>query len=74
MRDQLINLLAERVGLNAEQAGQAIDTMLGFVKENPQQLLELLGGNAEQLAGLLGENSPVDIGDIGGSIGKLFGR
>ena len=73
MRDQLISLLAERIGLNEDQAGQAVDTVLGFVKENPQQLLGLLGDNPEQLMGLLGDNSPVDLDDLTGSLGKLFG-
>jgi hypothetical protein len=73
MRDQLISLLAERVGLNEDQAGQAVDAVLGFVKENPQQLLGLLGDNPEQLMGLLGDNAPVDLDDLKGSIGKLFG-
>jgi len=73
MRDELIGLLAERVGLSEDQAGQAVDTVLGFVKENPQQLLDLLGGNSEQLASLLGDNAPIDLDDLKGSIGRLFG-
>ncbi|MBX7111034.1 MAG: hypothetical protein K1X87_04190 [Dehalococcoidia bacterium] len=73
MREQLISLLAERIGLNEDQAGQAVDTILGFVQENPQQLLGLLGGNSEQLASLLGDNPPVDLDDLTGSLGKLFG-
>ncbi len=73
MRDQLISLLAERIGLNEDQAGQAVDAVLGFVKEHPEQLVGLLGEHSEQLAGLLGDNSPVDLDDLKGSIGKLFG-
>jgi len=61
MNDQLVSLLAERVGLNEEQAAQAIDTVLGFVKEHP-----------DQLAGLLGD-SPIDVDDIAGSVRRLFG-
>jgi len=63
MRDQLISLLAERAGLNEEQAGQAVDAVLGFVREHP-----------EQLAALLGDNAPVDLDRVAGSVRKLFGR
>ncbi|MBI3652737.1 MAG: hypothetical protein HY231_17075 [Acidobacteria bacterium] len=59
MKEQLVSLLVAKVGLDEEKANQAIDTVLEYVKEHPEQLSEYLnkfglGGIAEKLGGLGG--------------------
>ena len=59
MKEQLVSLLVSRVGLDQEKAEQAVDTVLGYIKENPQQLTSYLdkfgaGGIGDKLGGLLG--------------------
>jgi hypothetical protein len=59
MKEQLVSLLISKVGLDEEKANQAVDTVLNFVKDNPEQITEYLGkaglGNvAEKLGGLGG--------------------
>lgn len=58
MKEQLVSLLVSKVGLDQEKAEQAIDTVLGFLKEHPEQAASLLGklpgGLGEKLGGLLG--------------------
>jgi hypothetical protein len=64
--DELVKLVSEKVGINEDQAKQAVDTVVGFLKE---KLPEPLAGQLEAaLEGNLG-----DLGDMAGSIGKLFG-
>jgi nucleoid DNA-binding protein len=59
MKEQLVALLVSKVGLDEEKANQAVDTVLGYVQENPAQITEYLskfgaGGIAEKLGGLGG--------------------
>jgi hypothetical protein len=59
MKEQLVSLLISKVGLDEEKANQAVDTVLNFVKDNPEQITEYLGkaglgGVAEKLSGLGG--------------------
>jgi hypothetical protein len=59
MKEQLVSLLISKVGLDEEKANQAVDAVLGFVKENPEKITEYLGkaglgGAAEKLSGLGG--------------------
>lgn len=58
MKEQLISLLQSKVGLDAEKANQAVDTVLDFIKNNPQQVTEYLGklpgGLGDKLGGLFG--------------------
>lgn len=67
MKDQLVKLLMERVGLDEEKANKAVDTVLGFVKDNPEQLQGLLG--SEQAQEVLSKLP----GGLGNKVGKLFG-
>ncbi len=54
MREELINLLQQRVGLNRQQAEQAADVVLNYLKEkSPEQLRSFLGGQGG-LGGILG--------------------
>jgi hypothetical protein len=59
MKEQLVSLLTSKVGLDEEKANQAIDTVLDYIKNNPQQIQEYLakvgaGGLADKLGGLFG--------------------
>ncbi len=58
MKEQLVSLLQSKVGLDAEKANQAVDTVLDFFKNNPQQLTEYLGklpgGIGDKLGGMFG--------------------
>ena len=58
MKEQLVSLLVSKVGLDEEKANQAVDTVLNFFKENPDQVSSLLGklpgGLGDKLGGLLG--------------------
>lgn len=61
--DKLIELVAERAGISPEIAGKAVEAVLGFLKENP-----------EQVAGLLGNFGAGDLGEVATKLSKLFGR
>ena len=64
--DELVKLVSEKVGINEEQARQAVETVIGFLKD---KLPAPIAGQLEAaLEGDLG-----DLGDMAGSIGKLFG-
>jgi hypothetical protein len=58
MKEQLVSLLVSKVGLDEEKANQAVDTILNFFKEHPDQVSSLLGklpgGLGDKLGGLLG--------------------
>jgi hypothetical protein len=59
MKEQLVSLLISKVGLDEGKANQAVDAVLGFVKENPEKITEYLGkaglgGTAEKLSDLGG--------------------
>jgi hypothetical protein len=58
MKEELVSLLVSKVGLDQEKAEQAVDTVLEYIKNNPQQLTSFLekaglGGVAGKLGGLL---------------------
>ena len=52
MKDQLVNMVAQRVGISAEQADQAVDTVLGYIKDNPEQLQGMLNLDEGAMAGI----------------------
>jgi len=58
VKDQLVSLLVSKVGLDQEKAEQAVDTVLDFFKNNPEQVSSLLrnlpGGLGDKLDGLFG--------------------
>ncbi len=61
--DEFVQMLTERAGIDQATAEKVINAVVGFIKEHPEKLTSLLG------------DSPLgDLGDIGGSLGKLFGR
>lgn len=51
MKEQLIAMVAERAGIDPAKAGQAVDAVLGFLKENPDQLKGLVGIDPKDLLG-----------------------
>lgn len=60
MKEKLIALVVERAGLSEDAANKAVDTVLGFLKENPDQVTALLGNVTKS-------------GPLSG-LGKMFGR
>lgn len=64
MDEQIINLIVERVGIDAATAKKVVDTVMGFLKENPEKLTALLGG----------DDGKLDAGDIAKKLGGLFNR
>ena len=59
MKEKLMEVIMEKTGLDAGKADQVVDTVLGFLKDNPDQLSGFLGGDAagdvkDKLGGLLG--------------------
>jgi uncharacterized protein (DUF2267 family) len=65
--DELIQLVADKVGLSEAQAKQAVDTVLGFLKD---KLPAPIAGQIE--AALEGDVS--GLGDVAGSLGGLLGK
>jgi hypothetical protein len=59
VKEQLVSLLISKVGLDQEKAEQAVDTILGYVKDNPEQLSSYLGklpgGLGDKLGGMFGD-------------------
>lgn len=59
MKEQLVSLLVTKVGLDQQKAEQSVDTVLDYIKNNPQQLTSYLdrfgaGGIGDKIGGLFG--------------------
>jgi nucleoid DNA-binding protein len=65
--DELIKLVTSKVGITEAQAKQAVDVVLGFLKDN---LPEPIAGQIE--AAIEGDLS--GLGDLVGGLGGLFGK
>jgi hypothetical protein len=56
VKEQLVSLLISKVGLDQEKAEKAVDTVLDFFQNNPEQLSSLLGklpgGLGDKLGGM----------------------
>ena len=65
--DELVKLVADKVGISEAQAQQAVETVLAFLKE---KLPEPIAGQVE--AALEGDLSGLD--DLVGGLGGLFGK
>ncbi len=61
MEEQIARVIAERAGIDEATALKAANAVVGFLRENPEKLTELLG-----------DDSP--LGDAADRITKLFGR
>lgn len=71
--DELVNQVVQKTGISQDQARQAVQVVLGFVKDKlpgpvASQVDNLMGGQAGQS----GSGGP-DLGNIGNSIGGMFG-
>jgi hypothetical protein len=67
---QLVQVLQDRVGLDAEKAQQAAQVVAEFAQQHAGELVQLAtgGGEGGGLQGLLGNEN------VQGALGKLFGR
>ena len=58
MKEQLVSLLVSKVGLDEQKAEQAVETVLDYIKNNPDKLSALTdklpGGLGDKLGGMLG--------------------
>ena len=70
--DELIKLVTQKVGLSADQAKQAIDTVMGFLME------KLPAPIAGQIKSALEGSGAAGVADkakdLGQGIGNLFGK
>ena len=64
--DELVQLVTSKVGISETQAKQAVETVLGFLKD---KLPEPIAGQLDAV--LDGDVS--GLGDLAGGLGKLFG-
>jgi len=64
--DELVKMVADKVGIGEAQAKQAVEMTLSFLKD---KLPEPLAGQLD--AALEGDVS--GLGDLAGGLGKLFG-
>ena len=70
--DELVKLVAAKVGISPEQAEKAVTTVLGFLKE---KLPEPLAGQLDKLvAGGPAGAGGIDLGAVEGALGGLFGK
>jgi nucleoid DNA-binding protein len=63
--EELVQLVAEKTGLNEEMAKVAVDTVVDYLKD------QMPGPAAAQLDALLKGG---DVSDLLGGVGKLFGN
>ena len=66
--DELIKQVTQKVGISEEQATQAVETVMGFLKD------KLPAPIASQVEAVLGGGETPDLGDIGKSLGGLLGK
>jgi uncharacterized protein (DUF2267 family) len=65
--DELVKMVAEKVGISEAQAKQAVEVVMGFLKDN---LPEPIAGQVEAV--LSGDLSGMQ--DLLGGLGGLFGN
>ena len=67
--DELVKMVASKVGISEAQAKQAVEMVMAFLKE---KLPEPIAGQLDAV--LEGDVSGLDdLGDLAGGLGKLFG-
>jgi hypothetical protein len=73
--NELVDLVAAKVGISPQQAEQAVHTVLGFLKD---KLPEPVGGYLDHFIGGgtagAGGAGGLDLGAIEGALGGLFGK
>jgi hypothetical protein len=60
--DQIVSMVASKVGIPADQAQKAVEAVLGYLRENPDQIKSLVGVDMGSAGGMMGR------------VGKMFGR
>jgi hypothetical protein len=66
--DELIKLVTKKTGISEKQAKQAVETVMGFLKD------KLPAPIASQVEGLLSGGEMPDVGDLGETLGGLLGK
>lgn len=65
---EIISVIAERLGMDEGMVGKVVESVFGFLRENPEQAMGLLGQFGLGDLGGLG-----DVEELGAKLGKLFG-
>jgi hypothetical protein len=65
--DELVKLVSQKVGINEQQARQAVEVVAGYLKKNLPQPIA-----AQIDAALKGDVG--GLGDIAGGLGGMFGK
>lgn len=71
MRSTIVQLIQEKAGISAEQAGMALDTVVGFLKD---KLPEPIAGQLDAVLSGEGGVGADQLNNIMGSLGGLFGK
>jgi hypothetical protein len=66
--DELVKLVTEKAGISEAQAQQAVETVMGFLKDKLPEPI------ASQVEGLLSGGEMPDLGDLGKTLGGLLGK
>jgi uncharacterized protein (DUF2267 family) len=66
--DELIKMVTEKAGISEDQARQAIEAVMGFLKD------KLPGPIAGQVENVLGGGEMPDVGGLGKTLGGLLGK
>jgi uncharacterized protein (DUF2267 family) len=66
--DELIKLVTQKVGIPEAQAKQAVETVMGFLKDKLPEPI------ANQVEAVLGGGEIPDVGDLGKKLGGLLGK
>jgi uncharacterized protein (DUF2267 family) len=66
--DELIKLVTKKAGISEAQAKQAVETVMGFLKD------KLPAPVASQVEGLLSGGEMPDVGGLGKQLGGLLGK
>ena len=66
--DELIKLVTQKAGISEAQAQQAVETVMGFLKD------KLPAPIASQVEGMLSGGEMPDLGDLASQLGGLLGK
>jgi nucleoid DNA-binding protein len=66
--DELIKLVTQKAGISEAQAQQAVETVMGFLKDKLPEPI------ASQVEGMLSGGEMPDLGDLGKTLGGLLGK
>ncbi|HDQ73365.1 MAG TPA: hypothetical protein ENN19_14925 [Chloroflexi bacterium] len=66
--DELVKLVSKKTGLSEEMSRQAVDVVIGFLKE------KLPAPIAGQIDNALSANAVGGLGDLAGGLGSILGK